>query len=220
MISKYKHIIWDWNGTLLDDVNLCVDIINLILTSKNLNKISQEQYRDIFTFPVRDYYIKAGLDLEVHSFETLGSEWMQEYEKNKSSAVLFKGVRNILGKIHHKGISQSILSAYPHDTLVEIVTLHGINEFFSFITGLDHIYATSKIEIGKELIKKIGLNKNEIVMIGDTIHDYEVAHEIGAESILICNGHQSRERLLSCGVPVLNSIDELINFLDEPGTTF
>jgi phosphoglycolate phosphatase len=211
MIQNYKHVIWDWNGTLLNDTALSVDLINGVLKSNNLNPLTLEEYRLIFDFPVKDYYEKAGFDFSKYSFEVVGKQWMDEYERRKREITLFDGVREVLSYIKSSGIDQSILSAYSYHTLVEIVDYHRLGQYFTHITGLDHIYATSKLEIGKELIAKLNCSKDEIVLIGDTIHDYDVANDLEIKSILIANGHQNRERLLVCNVPILNDIREIIS---------
>jgi phosphoglycolate phosphatase len=211
MIRKFKHIIWDWNGTLLNDTSLCLNIINGLLKSKNIKTLSLEDYRLIFDFPVKNYYEKAGFNFTDYSFEEVGKQWMDEYEIRKGETVLFEGTKDVLDYISSLGIGQSILSAYSLETLIEIINDHGLSKYFKHITGLDHIYATSKLEIGRELINKIDAPPQKILLIGDTIHDHEVASELGIQCILIANGHQSRERLLSSGFPVLNDIRELIN---------
>jgi phosphoglycolate phosphatase len=208
-MNHVKHIIWDWNGTLFDDVELCREIINGILARRNLSELSLAAYRNIFTFPVQIYYEKAGLDFTKYPFEELGREWMDEYEFRKSECRLHKGAVDILDKISEKGIGQSILSAYSQHTLEEIVRQFGLDRYFSHMAGLDHIYATSKIENGRELMKKLGNSKGEILFIGDTIHDYEVAEEIGAGCILIADGHQGKKKLEVCGVPVFNTIKDI-----------
>jgi phosphoglycolate phosphatase len=210
MIHNYKHIIWDWNGTLLNDTSLCLTIINGVLKSKNLKPLSLDDYRLIFDFPVKKYYEKAGFNFNEYSFEEVGKQWMDEYEIRKGETVLFEGTHDVLDYISSIGIGQSVLSAYSLDTLIEIINTHGLTKYFQHITGLDHIYATSKLEIGKELINKIDVPLQKIVLVGDTIHDYEVADELGIHCILIANGHQNRERLMLSGYPVLNDIRELI----------
>ena len=209
MLNKYKHIIWDWNGTLLDDVTLSVDIINGILTRRNLKILTLEEYKNIFTFPVREYYIKIGLDFTKYPFEELGIEWMNEYERRRSECNLHTEAERILNHISGLGIEQSILSAYPHKTLIEIVKHHNVDSFFTYLVGLDHIYASSKIELGKILIEKLDHSRGEILLIGDTVHDFEVANEIGADCILVAEGHQSKEKLLKCGTPVLDKLGDL-----------
>jgi len=205
-MNKINHIIWDWNGTLFDDVELCLDIINGVLTRRDLNALSLAQYRQIFTFPVQNYYEKAGLDFNKYPFEVLGKEWMDEYEARKGSCGLHKGASEVLEKISHRGIGQSILSAYSQHTLEEIVMQFGIRKYFSHMVGLDHIYATSKIENGRKLMKKLGNGKGETLFIGDTVHDFEVAKEIGADCILIADGHQDKTLLKSYSVPVYDSL--------------
>ena len=211
MIEKYKHIIWDWNGTLFNDIHLCVELINGLLVPRKLNPLTVEEYRDVFTFPVKDYYAKAGLDFDRYSFEDLGAEWMNNYEERKFETGLFDDAVKVLAYIANLGIPQSILSAYKQHTLEEIIEHFHLKKYFTHLVGLDHIYATSKLDLGKELIKKLGNKKGEVLLIGDTIHDNEVAEEIGADCILIASGHQSKERLEKCGVKVLNNIREIIS---------
>lgn len=209
MFSNYKHIIWDWNGTLLDDVGLCVDIINNVLSKKNLDILTLNNYRDIFTFPIKNYYQKAGFNFNKYTFEEVGQEWMSEYERRRDECILHEGAMEILTLLQRKKIEQSILSAYPHKTLIEIISRFNLNEFFKYIIGLDNIYATSKVELGKELMKNISNGEGKILLIGDTEHDYEVAKEIDADCILIADGHQSKEKLVACNVPVFDSLAEL-----------
>jgi phosphoglycolate phosphatase len=212
MINKFKHVIWDWNGTLLNDTALSHNIINGVLKSKNLKTLSMDDYRHIFDFPVKKYYEKAGFNFAQYSFEEVGKQWMDEYENRKGETVLFDGTKDVLEYISSIGIEQSVLSAYSLETLIEIINVHGLTKYFKNVTGLDHIYATSKLIIGQELIKKIDVPLQNIVLIGDTMHDHEVASELGIQCILIANGHQSRERLLSSGFPVLNDIRDLITY--------
>ena len=213
MIKTYDHIIWDWNGTLLNDVELCLGIINNIISKRDLPTISLDYYQEIFTFPVKDYYQKAGLDFSKYPFELLGMEWIMEYEKRKLEAELFPNALGTLKSIQKSGRGQSILSAYSQKDLVEIVTYFRLNDFFQHISGLDNIYATSKIDLGIELIDKLDIPNDRIILIGDTIHDFEVSREIGTDCILIAKGHQSKSRLMNCGVPVLDSLDHINSFL-------
>ncbi len=209
MIKKYKHIIWDWNGTLFDDVELCHNIINRLLKRNEIEEISLQKYKEIFDFPVKKYYQKAGLDFKKTSFEVLGKEFMDEYEERKFESSIFNEVKNTLQTVEALGLTQSLLSAYHHDSLVKIVSHFGIGDYFIGLNGLDNIFAASKIDIGKKWIMKLGFKKGEVVLIGDTIHDFEVAEEIGADSILIASGHQSKERLAKCGVPVFDNLNSL-----------
>jgi phosphoglycolate phosphatase len=210
ILSKYKHVIWDWNGTLFNDVELCVSIVNNLLNSKGLPSLSKSEYKNIFTFPVKDYYSSAGFDFTQYSFEELGKTWMDEYEARKLSAGIFNGAAEVLRYLKTKGIGQSILSAYKHDTLLSIVSQFDLFHYFDNVYGLDNIYASSKVSLGKELMSKLQLHEHEVVFLGDTLHDLEVAEAIGADCILIANGHQSKEALSKSTVKILDDITDLL----------
>ena len=96
MINNYKHVIWDWNGTLLNDVDFCCRIINRILVENNLPVLSLKKYREIFTFPVQNYYQAAGLDFSKISFEVLGKDFIDKKEKKKLSCSLFEKAVDVL----------------------------------------------------------------------------------------------------------------------------
>lgn len=213
MKNRIKYLIWDWNGTLFNDVDLGVSIINNLLKNNNLPLITYKEYRDIFTFPVYEYYQKVGFDFNKTSFEILGRMFMEQYEKRKFEMNLFEGAREILQLAQNKGIKQSVLSAYKHDTLIEVLQHYNILQFFENVSGLDNIYAGSKEKLGLELRKKINLNKEEILFVGDTLHDADVAKAMNVECILISNGHQSPEKLKANGNVVISDISELKNII-------
>lgn len=210
VIRKYKHIIWDWNGTILNDVELSVAIINWLAQSHSFPTIDINRYKEIFTIPVKNYYTNLGLDLDKESFEKLGKLWMDEYERRKFECNIYDGVLDLLNKIESYGIGQSILSAYSQHTLDELVEHYGLKKYFTHVVGLDNIYAASKVHRGVELMNWLGNGKGETLIIGDTVHDFEVASEIGADCVLLSSGHQSRNVLLKCGVKVCDSIQELL----------
>ena len=213
--KSYKHIIWDWNGTLFNDVELCANVMNLLLTQESLPNISIKKYKEIFTFPVIEYYRIAGHTFERNSFEVLGKQFMDEYETRKNNCGLFPGVIELLALLKSNNIRQHLLSAYEQNNLNSILKYFAINNYFQNVVGLDNIYAGGKAHLAKNLALQIRSNgaAGNILLIGDTIHDYEVAKEINSDCILMSHGHQDEERLLTLGIPVANDFEELYNLL-------
>jgi len=210
MVEKYKHVIWDWNGTIFNDVELGIDIINKLLTKRNLPVLTTETYKDVFTIPVEDYYAEVGFDFSKEPFKVVGQFWMDEYELRKFECGLYENVVDVMKKNQNLGIGQSILSAYSQHTLDEMIDHYELRKYFTHVVGLDNIYAASKMHLGKDLMKRLGNGKGETLVIGDTLHDYEVAMEIGADCVLISNGHQSKKRLLEATSIVIDSIEQLL----------
>ncbi|GJQ43633.1 MAG: phosphatase [Ignavibacteriaceae bacterium] len=215
--KKYNHIIWDWNGTLLNDVELCAGIMNMLLAQESLPQISVERYKEIFTFPIIEYYKIAGHSFERNSFEVLGKQFIDEYEIKKDVCDLYPGVRDLLSELQNRNINQHLLSAYEQNSLNRIVKQFALGKYFQNVVGLDNVYANGKAHIAKQLEAKINSNgqSGKILLIGDTIHDYEVSREINSDCILISHGHQDEERLLKLGIPVVKNFEELIIILKD-----
>ncbi|MEA3439759.1 MAG: HAD hydrolase-like protein [Chloroflexota bacterium] len=208
-ILKYKHIIWDWNGTLLDDVRLSVMIINSLLAKRQLPTISLEYYRKIFAFPVLHYYDKLGFNFSQESFESISTEFITTYERMRSQCDLMSGVPKTLRYISQLGLTQSVLSASKQSYLLQAIVEYGLGETFVEVNGLNNHHASSKVDIGKNFIARSKLDPSNILLIGDTTHDAEVAASISAGCCLISNGHQNQKRLATCGVSVICSLSEL-----------
>ena len=213
--KSYDHIIWDWNGTLFNDVELCADIMNMLLTQESLPNISIQKYKEIFTFPVIEYYKIAGHTFEKNSFEILGKQFMSEYELHKGNYNLFPGVIELLSSLQEKNIQMHLLSAYEQQSLNKIIKLYRIDTYFQNVVGLDNIYANGKSHLAHDLVKRINSNgeAGKILLIGDTIHDYEVARGINSDCILMSHGHQNEERLLKLGIKVVKNFNELKDLL-------
>ena len=209
-IKKYKHIIWDWNGTLINDLRLCCEIMNGLLTRRDLDPISVERYREVFTFPVREYYKKVGHDVSDENWEIISYEFMNEYEERKKECGLFDDVHKVLEKIDSIGIKQSVLSAYSQHSLEEIIDHFKLTNFFVRLIGLDNIYAAGKLDNGIKWMKELGHDEGEVLLIGDTVHDYEVAREIGADCLLIAEGHQEKSKLLEVTDNTVDSLGYLL----------
>jgi len=193
--ENYKHVIWDWNGTLVDDVDMAVEAVNVLLKENNLNTVCNGKYREIFGFPVKNYYLNLGFNYDLVSFEKLCDRFIEEYNlKRATQATLFQGVVPLLTEIK-KSKKQSILSAAAQWHLDEITQHLNVHEFFDFKYGIADHYASSKLQRGRELIEVSNIDPKETIMIGDTDHDFEVASELGIACLLVADGHQTHDRL-------------------------
>lgn len=210
IFEKFTQIFWDWNGTLLDDLHVCVEIMNEVLDRRNLPPLTVEKYLDIFEFPVVRYYEKLGFDLQKESFEKVGMEFIEIYQKKMFECPLHSEVIPLLEETRRRGIPQSILSALQEKNLQSIIAHFQLGDFFRDVRGLTDHYAKGKIDLGRDLLRRSGHPADKTVLIGDTLHDYDTARELGIHCILVGSGHNSISRLKSRGVPVVTRLGELI----------
>jgi len=212
-LSKYAYIIWDWNGTLLNDAWLCVDVMNGLLADRHIPTKTLEEYRNIFNFPVKEYYRKLGFDFNKEPFEKVGMEFMIRYNERQKESQLHPEVFRVLEAFEKKGFRQSILSAREQNELIAETKAYGVFNYFDHINGLDDHYAHGKTDVGIKFMKKLGIPGDKLLFIGDTCHDAEVAAEMGISCLLIPNGHHASERLLQCQVPIAPALSDLIQIL-------
>ena len=204
-------MIWDWNGTLLNDAELCVQTINELLVKRNLPALSLSGYKEVFSFPVKNYYQKIGFNFQNEPFEIPALEFTERYNNQVIGCKLHEDSLRVLKYFQSKGIRQFILSAMKQDILEECLNYYRIRHFFEHVSGLDNHYAVSKVENGHLLISDLKLDAQDLVLIGDTVHDFEVATELGCTCILIANGHQSKEVLWATGATVIDRISQLLD---------
>tara|TARA_B100001964_G_scaffold124970_1_gene138418 strand:+ start:289 stop:939 length:651 start_codon:yes stop_codon:yes gene_type:complete len=212
---KCEHIIWDWNGTLLDDVWLSVQSINTVLSRYELPQITTSRYLDIFTFPVIEYYKLLGFNFDTDPFEKVGTEFINEYTYNQYLPKLHKDLIKVLKEINDLKVSQSLVSAATQKMLDKLIHYHKLANYFETVIGQDNHYAYGKEDTVSKWLDARSLDPSHVLFIGDTIHDNEVAINSGMQSLLISHGHTSRERLLKTGTIVLPNLNSFIHWFKE-----
>jgi phosphoglycolate phosphatase len=205
----YEHIIWDWNGTLLDDAWLCVEVMNGTLTRRGMMPVTLTSYAEYFRFPVKDYYADIGFDFATDPFEVLSDEFITGYDARKVECPLRAGSRDLLAEFASLPVPQTIISASKQAPLDEMLTHYQLVDFFESAHGLDNHHAHGKISIGQAWIAEQRVDPARVVMIGDTTHDVEVAQMIGIDVVLIYSAHQSLPRLHAAGVPVFETLADV-----------
>ena len=210
---RYRHLVWDWNGTLLDDVDYCIAVMNGLLARRGLPLLDRARYHEVFDFPVRDYYDRLGFDPVRDTFELLSVEFISAYDAHRWDCRLHRGAPELLAAVTRSGATQSILSAYRQETLQEIVAHFGLAAHFVRLIGAGDIYAHGKADLGRRWFAELGLPPSEVLLIGDSLHDLEVAHDLGADCVLVAAGHHTRARLGARHDRVVDNLDELRNLL-------
>ncbi len=206
-VSPIRQVLWDWNGTLLDDLTYAIGVRNRTFPAFGLPRIgSVAEYHRQFTFPVRRYYERAGVTDE--TFVAVAHAWMAEYVRGFDAVPLHGDAVETLARFAAAGVRQAVLSATRRDMLESQIARFPIRAYFTDVLGLSDIYARSKEAVGLDYLARCGVPAASTLMIGDTLHDAEVARAMGTECVLVARGHQSRETLLTAGVPVMDTLLE------------
>ena len=214
MKKKYTHLIWDFNGTILNDIQLGIDCVNVMLRKRNLPTLdSVEAYRAIMRFPVIDYYRDLGFDMATEDYyKILAPEWVALYLAGEPNTGMMPGVEDVLAAVKAAGVSQIVLSATKTDQLMSQLDRLGITHYFDEVLGLDNFYASSKTALAETWRQA---NPDAAVLsVGDTDHDAALADVLGADGLLYTGGHQSVARLTACGKHLIDSISDITSFME------
>ena len=210
--NNYKHIIWDWNGTLIDDAWLCADIMCELLSQHGLPLIDEPKYKEIFEFPISAFY--KALGFKRTTYDAISKEFTETYNIKKNQLKLHNGAKNILQLLSNNNINHSILSASNQGILDESIDYFKLNNFFKNIIGVQNSFAAGKDVKGIKLINQLNVDIEKILIIGDTQYDYFLSKKLGCECLLVSHGHNAHSRLSNFGVPVFYSLLELYDYLN------
>jgi phosphoglycolate phosphatase len=210
---RYDHVIWDWNGTLFDDVDLVVEVANLMLSRRSIGTIDRARYQELFGFPVRGYYERVGFDLEREPFEDLSVEFIAEYNARWRDHQLRADARPTTEELHARGVTQSILSASEQDMLRTVTAYFEIDDRMTALVGIDNYHAVSKFDHGVTHVEQLPAARERVLLVGDTEHDHEVAMAIGVDCALIADGHAHRARLRATSAPTFDSLEQMLTTL-------
>ena len=212
----YTCIVWDFNGTIMDDVEIGIDSVNVLLEKRGLKTLkSREEYQSVFGFPIIDYYRRLGFDFDKEPYEEIAVEWVAEYTAREKTAKTVSGVKDLLDFFKKNGKRQIIISACEQQMLDRNLSLLGVRDYFDNVCGINNIYASSKESIAIAWREK---NPDEkLLFIGDTDHDCSVARAMGADCILVSQGHQSFETLTQYSeyATVVRRMSDIISLLHQ-----
>ena len=208
-MKKNKLVVfWDWNGTIVNDAFVFVDILNVFLKKQNLPLMTLKKYRSSFCFPISRFYKQIGLYDSEESFKKLTKDFIALYSQKMKEPNLVKNIHSLLVYFHKQNITQCVLSAQNQNTLNFLVDFYGLKKYFSFVVGVQNDLALGKINQARALQKKIG-GKKDIVVVGDTSLDWLAAQNINARCVLVDWGHNNKKRLIKYSPLVCSSVKEL-----------
>lgn len=213
------HLVWDWNGTLFDDLDLVVKSVNAGLASVGGPVIDADLYRTHYTRPVKLFYDRLfGRELSTEEWLTLDSAFHTAYVEELGSAYLTHDAHLALEKVAAGGHTQSLLSMFPHEYLLPLVERLGIGHYFDRIDGLSgdgsspgDLKATYLARHLEVLTR--GDPPGTVAVLGDTPDDAVAARAVGAEVVLYDGGSHHRADLELAGVPIVSTLLEGVDLV-------
>lgn len=208
--NMYQYIFWDWNGTIIDDVGVALNAVNRMLQERNYSVITLQRYRELMDTPIIRFY-EPIFDLAKYPFDEIADEFQRLYQIGNPQP--YDEVSKLLQQFQEQGRHQIVLSSSEKQSIRMSSDRLGFLDYFDAILGADDIYAHSKVDRAVNYLQQGKIMPGQCVMIGDTVHDYEVARSMGIACVLLSCGHDDERSLRQCGCPVCGSHQEMLTFL-------
>lgn len=205
---RYKHIFWDFNGTIIDDVHNALACVNDMLTRKGMKTITLKEYYDYVETPIVNFYYRI-LPPEEVVFSEISKEYHEDYARHLEETTLAVGAKELLKELKEKGIHQYIITSNFIGETLDLTKKFGIHHLFDEILGADNTLAESKIERAKAFFDLKQIDRNEAIFIGDTLHDLETANALGIDCILVAYGHQGKKLLWEHNAFVVENLEDV-----------
>ncbi len=206
------HVIWDWNGTLFDDLGIVVASVNAAISEAGAAPITVDRYRSSFKRPVSMFYEELlARPVSDAEWERLDSAFHDHYAQLVPRAALAVEAFEALESVERAGGTQSLLSMYLHEALVELVTGMGVDKHMTLVDGLqDGLRGGEKREHLEEHLRVLSVDAAKAVVIGDSLDDVAAADAVGVRAVLYDSGSVTRERLESSGAPIATTLLEAV----------
>lgn len=217
MKLRYKHIFWDFNGTIIDDVHNALACVNDMLVRKGMKTINLTEYYDYVETPIVNFYYRI-LPPEEVVFSEISKAYHEDYARHINETQLAEGARELLQDLKEKDIHQYIITSNYIGETLELTKKFGVFDFFDEILGADNTLAESKIERAKAFFKSKGIERNDAIFIGDTLHDLETANALGIDCVLVAYGHQGRKLLEEHNAYTVENLDEVRKIIFDERT--
>ncbi|SDZ13861.1 Phosphoglycolate phosphatase, HAD superfamily [Asanoa ishikariensis] len=205
------HLVWDWNGTLLNDFALVLSATNHALATVGGPSVTADHHRRHFIRPVADYYAMVlGRAVDADEFDQLDEIFHDAYRAGLTTCALADDAVTAMRSWHG---SQSLLSMWFHEDLVPAVTAFGLDGRFRRVDGVQVALGGDRAFKAGHLARHMAaleLDGASMVLIGDSLDDADAATSVGAGCVLYTGGFTDEERLRASGHPVAGTLSEAV----------
>ncbi|HEX4221874.1 MAG TPA: HAD hydrolase-like protein [Pseudonocardiaceae bacterium] len=208
------HVIWDWNGTVLNDFDVAFRSTNKAFREVGLPEIDADTYRARLRQPIQDFYAAIlGRELPADQCAAIEKAFDGYYADEELSTSLAAELPGLFQKWLDAGHTQSLLSLYRHDALRPEVERRGLSSYFALVQGTTPPYPLGKSAHLADHLAKLDIAPTNAVLIGDLVDDAKAARAAGARIVLYSGGFGCRDNLVATGAPVADSLVEALELV-------
>ena len=217
-----KLVVWDWNGTIIDDVGITVQAVNSgVLPLLNLPEMTVSEYQDVFEVPIINNYLNLGVsEAEFHEkSEAISQAFHSHYEPLAARAHTRRNIRSALLRLQQTGVQSIILSNHTLEGIYLQLARLELEKFFVTVLAnddIEQVHHTGKQHRVENYLSQYYFQPDEVAIVGDTAEEISIGKKLGLHTIAVTGGFSSRARLVAAQPEYLvSSVKEIITTLED-----
>ncbi|MDZ4151501.1 HAD-IA family hydrolase [Methylicorpusculum sp.] len=213
--SKFDLLIFDWDGTLMDSIDWIVYCLQNAALECGHKAPDEGAAKDIIGLSINQAMSVLFPELDQFETQRLISRYSQLYFSRQLGVEdLFPGVLDLLDALKKSGFMLAVATGKSRKGLQHAFEQTGIGGYFVASRCADETASKPDPLMLKQIIEEIGIRKESAVMIGDSVHDLEMASNAGISSIAVtCGAHAEQQLLPHRPLEFLQNTSDLITFL-------
>lgn len=206
-----RHVVWDWNGTLFADAEAMIASTIDAFHSLNLPPVTTERYQRLHTQPIDTFYDRLfGQTVPARLRQQLHAAFHEAYQRRRPDLGLDPGAHEALRQVAQTGLSQSLLSMHPHETVLRLAQHFALTEQLVRVEGQQGPDAGFKQDHLATHLQALSVAPESTLVIGDSVDDARAAHAVGTHCVLYASGLHAVEALHAEYVPVADSLPQAV----------
>jgi phosphoglycolate phosphatase len=214
---KYRLVVFDWDGTIIDSASAIAQCIRDAAADLGLPVPTHEQASHVIGLGLHDALRGAVPDLPAERVSEFVARYRVHFLRSEDSMGLFEGMRELLHSLHEQRIL-GIATGKSRRGLDRALDATGLRPYFRASRCADETHPKPHPAMLLELMDQLGAGREQVLMIGDTSHDLEMARAAGVDSVAVTYGAHPEPGLRACApLACLSSVAQLDQWLRANG---
>ncbi|MEY3996732.1 MAG: hypothetical protein RL344_1075 [Pseudomonadota bacterium] len=210
----YDLLIFDWDGTIMDSTNAIAACIQTACLAVGQPKPSLKLAKHVIGLGLREALVLCAPNLPSKDYDSLSKQYYQAFLDQINSLYLFEGVKEQLNQLVSQGYLLAVATGKNRHGLNKVLEQTQLTNIFSATRTPDEAAAKPAPDMILELLNELNIPASRALMIGDTTHDINMAHNAKINSFAVSQGAHTEETLvLSKPTYLASHISELTPWL-------
>jgi len=216
-MKKYKLIIFDWDGTIMDSQQAIVNTLAGVVSELNLPGRTNDELKNVIGLGLTQAIFLLYPELDDKQNQHFANCYRSAYlSSTQPKPLLFDGAAQMLEQLELTGVMLAVATGKSRSGLQYSLDYSGLSQYFHASRCADETCSKPNPQMLEELLDEFSLLPEDAIMIGDTEYDMEMAHNINMDAIAVSYGVHEQHRLAKFNpITICHDVNDLARKLNQ-----